>query len=56
MLKPYECDFKGTCWKHIPKNSIFNISNLRPDKKFELYNNEVITLDQIDLSETKSKS
>ena len=52
-LKPYECDFKGTCWKHIPENSIFNISNLRPDKKFELYNNEVITLDQIDLSETR---
>ncbi|MAR43036.1 MAG: hypothetical protein CMC48_02945 [Flavobacteriaceae bacterium] len=52
-LKPYECDFKGTCWKHIPENSIFNISNLRDDKKFELYNKGVITLDQIDLSETK---
>ena len=52
-LKPYECDFKGTCWKHIPENSIFNISNLRDNKKFELYNKGVITLDQIDLSETK---
>ena len=52
-LKPYECDFKGTCWKHVPENSIFNISNLRDDKKFELYNKGVITLDQIDLSETK---
>ena len=52
-LKPYECDFKGTCWKHIPESSIFNISNLRDDKKFELYKKGVITLDQIDLSETK---
>ena len=52
-LKPYECDFKGTCWKHIPENSVFNISNLRDNKKFELYNKGVITLDQIDLSETK---
>lgn len=52
-LKPYECDFKGTCWKHIPENSVFNISNLRDNKKFELYNKGVITLDQIDLSKTK---
>lgn len=52
-LKPYVCDFKGTCWKHIPENSVFNISNLNMNKKFDLYNKGVITLDQIDLSETK---
>lgn len=52
-LKPYVCDFKGTCWKHIPENSVFNISNLNMNKKFDLYNQGVITLDQIDLSETK---
>ena len=49
---PYECDFKGTCWKHIPDYSIFNISRLKKDKKFDLYNKGVITLDDIDLSQT----
>ena len=46
---PYSCDFKGHCWKHIPEYSVFNISNLRSNKKFELYNKGIITLDQIDL-------
>ena len=50
--EPYECDFKGTCWKHIPDYSVFNISRLNKDKKFDLYNQGVITLDQIDLGYT----
>ena len=49
---PYDCDFKGTCWKHIPDYSVFNISRLKKDKKFDLYNQGVITLDQIDLGYT----
>ena len=48
---PYDCDFKGTCWKHIPDYSVFNIANLRIKKKFDLYNQGVIRLDQIDLGE-----
>ncbi|MDA9316979.1 DUF2779 domain-containing protein [Polaribacter sp.] len=49
---PYDCDFKGTCWKHIPQYSVFNISRLNKDKKFDLYNQGVISLDQIDLGQT----
>ena len=49
---PYDCDFKGTYWKHIPDYSVFNISRLNKDKKFDLYNQGVIKLDQIDLSQT----
>jgi hypothetical protein len=52
-LDPYDCDFKGTCWKHIPEYSIFNISRLNQDKKFDLYNQGITTLDQVDLSQTK---
>ena len=47
---PYECDFKGTCWKHIPEYSVFDISRLSKEKKFEFYNQGVIALDQIDLN------
>jgi hypothetical protein len=49
---PYDCDFKGTCWRHIPVYSVFDISRLNKDKKFDLYNQGAITLDQIDLSTT----
>lgn len=48
---PYDCDFKGTCWKHIPEYSVFDISRLNKDKKFDLYNQGVLTLDQINLSQ-----
>ena len=50
---PYDCDFKGTCWKHIPEYSVFDISRLYKVKKFDLYNQGIITLDQIDLKYTK---
>ena len=53
-LVPYQCDFIGYCWKHIPKYSIFDIANLRIDKKFELYNKGIIELHQID-AETEHK-
>ena len=45
--KPYECDAKAYCWKHIPEYSIFNISRLRTDKKFELYREGIINFNQI---------
>jgi hypothetical protein len=51
-IDPYNCDFKGTCWKHIPDYSVFDISRLNKDKKFDLYNQGILTLDQIDLSTT----
>ena len=46
---PYSCDFKGHCWKHIPKYSIFDISGLWTSKKFQLYDKGITTFDQIDL-------
>ncbi|WP_431158134.1 DUF2779 domain-containing protein [Winogradskyella poriferorum] len=46
---PYGCDFMGYCWNHIPEYSIFNISRLRADKKFELYHNGVLYFEDLDL-------
>lgn len=34
---PYECDFRSYCWQHIPECSIFDINNLRINRKFALY-------------------
>jgi len=44
---PYSCDFAGHCWKHVPKYSAFNISRLRSDKKFDLYEKNAIDFQDI---------
>ncbi|MBN2833062.1 MAG: DUF2779 domain-containing protein [Campylobacterales bacterium] len=47
---PYECDAMEYCWcrqKQIPEYSIFNISRLKSDKKFELYQKGILHFHQI---------
>jgi hypothetical protein len=52
-LKPYECGFRGYCWKHIPADSIFNVSRLFTTKKFELYEQGIISYEHIIKNEVK---
>jgi len=47
-LNPYACDAMEHCWKHIPQYSIFDISRLRSDKKFNLYYNDIIKFEDIE--------
>jgi hypothetical protein len=44
---PYGCDFYDHCWQHIPSHSVFDIAGMRSNKKFELYNQGIITFSQI---------
>ena len=44
---PYPCDAMDYCWKHIPEYSIFNISRLRAEKKFNMYENGILGFEQI---------
>ena len=44
---PYECEYQGSCWSDIPDVSIFNLTRLNGQKKFELYNSGVIELQQL---------
>lgn len=52
--KPYECDALNYCWhvqKEIPEYSVFDISSLKADKKFNLYQQGIIKIEDInDLS------
>ena len=43
---PYECDFQGYCWKHIPEESIFSLRGRGIDK-FEFYRNGIIGLKEL---------
>ncbi len=46
-FKPYGCDFKEYCWKHIPDYSVFDINNLGWERRFELYQKGVLKLEDI---------
>jgi hypothetical protein len=46
-FSPYNCDFMGTCWKSVPKNSVFEITGIPKAELFNLYNAGFETVDQI---------
>ncbi|SEA16650.1 protein of unknown function [Desulfuromusa kysingii] len=47
---PYDCDFHGHCWQHIPKDSIFDLRGRGVDK-FSFYQRGLIDFKDIPLSE-----
>jgi len=53
---PYTCAFFNYCRKHIPENSIFDFSGMHLSKKFELYRDGIISLNDVpdDLSLNKN--
>lgn len=44
---PYTCDFYGNCWEHIPDYSVFDISRLGAKKKFELYEEGIVNIEDV---------
>ena len=45
--KPYTCGFYNYCRKHIPDNSIFDFTGMHLEKKYELYREGIISLDDV---------
>lgn len=45
--KPYECPFLNHCWAHIPEPSVFEISRLWEVKKFKLYEQGIVHLQDL---------
>lgn len=44
---PYDCDARAHCWQHIPEYSIFDISRLNKNKKFDLYRQGIVHFEDI---------
>jgi hypothetical protein len=44
---PYTCSFFNYCRKHIPEDSIFDFSGMHLTKKYELYREGIISLDDV---------
>ena len=46
---PYECVYCSYCWRHIPQNSVFDISGhgMRFDKQLSLYRRGIVSFEQL---------
>ncbi|HSW54075.1 MAG TPA: DUF2779 domain-containing protein [Ignavibacteriaceae bacterium] len=44
---PYTCGFFNYCRKHIPEDSIFDFSGMHLTKKYELYRNGIININDV---------
>lgn len=51
---PYDCDFMGHCWSHIPENSVFDLcgSNAR---KLALYKKGILRMEDAPLDELEAR-
>jgi hypothetical protein len=47
---PYDCDFKGHCWQHIPQMSVFSLRGNRV-LQYSLYSQGIVSLDDVVPSE-----
>jgi len=45
---PYECDFIGYCWRHIPEHSVFDLKGRGVDK-WDLYRKGIVQMDDVPL-------
>ncbi len=45
--QPYDCDFIHFCWKDVPTPSVFSLSGLQLDEKFNLYHRGITHLRDI---------
>lgn len=46
-FSPYSCDFMGTCWKHVPKNSVFEITGMSKADQFAYYHKGFKTIEEM---------
>ena len=44
---PFECDFKGHCWAHIPSPSVFDFADRGKPDPFELYHQGIIRMEDV---------
>jgi hypothetical protein len=53
---PYTCAFYEYCRKHIPENSVFDLSGIHLSKKYDLYRDGIIKLEDIPNDANLSKN
>ncbi len=51
---PFDCDFMGHCWCHVPDRSVFNLYRFSAKRKFELYQQGVVQYQDLDFDDLNS--
>ena len=46
-FKPYECGFRGWCWRDVPAPSVFDLSRIRKERAFDRYRRGVVSFDDL---------
>jgi hypothetical protein len=44
---PYDCVYRSYCWRHIPKNSVFDVSGMQFKKQLAFYSGGIISFEQL---------
>lgn len=42
---PYECGYRGWCWRHLPKPSVFDLNRIQMRKGFELAERGIVSFE-----------
>lgn len=45
--KPYECEYKQYCHRHIKEPSVFSIHRLSASKKYDMYQDGIVTFEDV---------
>lgn len=45
--KPYECGYRGWCWRDVPQPSVFDLNRIRFDRAFSYFENGVVSLGDV---------
>ena len=45
--EPYDCDFIGHCWAHVPQPSVFDVARLPREQMFGLYRSGILRIEDI---------
>lgn len=55
-FSPYNCDFRGLCWKNVPQNSILEINAVPKAELFSLYNKSYRMANDVPATNTLDKN
>ncbi|HWY37904.1 MAG TPA: DUF2779 domain-containing protein [Bacteroidia bacterium] len=50
-FSPYECDFMGTCWKHMPKNNVFELGAISKKQSQAWFDAGITLINDIPVTE-----
>ncbi len=46
-FSPYECDYRGQCWKHLPDGSVFELTGVNRSEQARLFKKGYVTTDLV---------